>query len=189
MRGGVLMVIAVLLFGSALLRLGVEAAPTLAREAKARMAEDPPVAKPSPGAQMYPEDLQHVITALQQREARLDEREQALAERLEALSIADAAIERRLAALVEAEEQLRRTLAAADGAAEGDLTQLTGLYEKMKPKEAAALFEEMAPAFAAGFLSRMAPDAAAAIMAGLDPKTAYTVSVVLAGRNATVPTE
>jgi flagellar motility protein MotE (MotC chaperone) len=35
----------------------------------------------------------------------------------------------------------------------------------------------------------MRPDAAAGIMAGLQPQTAYTISVVLAGRNAKVPTE
>ena len=61
------------------------------------------------------------------------------------------------------------------------------IHENMKPKDAAALFEEMAPEFAAGFLGRMRPDAAGAVMAGLDPKTAYTISVLLAGRNADVP--
>jgi flagellar motility protein MotE (MotC chaperone) len=47
----------------------------------------------------------------------------------------------------------------------------------------------MTPEFAAGFMARMRPDAAAAIMAGLEPATAYSISVVIAGRNARVPTE
>jgi flagellar motility protein MotE (MotC chaperone) len=47
----------------------------------------------------------------------------------------------------------------------------------------------MDPVFAAGFLGRMRSDAAAAILAGLPPELAYSISVVLAGRNASVPTE
>ena len=47
--------------------------------------------------------------------------------------------------------------------------------------------EEMEPSFAAGFLARMRSDVAAGIMAGLKPETAYTISVILAGRNAKAP--
>jgi flagellar motility protein MotE (MotC chaperone) len=57
----------------------------------------------------------------------------------------------------------------------------------MKPKDAAALFETMEPEFAAGFIARMLPDSAAKVMSGLDPKVAYTISVILAGRNASAP--
>ncbi len=45
----------------------------------------------------------------------------------------------------------------------------------------------MAPEFAAGFLGRMRPDAAAAVLAGLKPDKAYSISVMIAGRNATAP--
>ncbi len=192
LRGGVLMLISMLLTGSALLRFGVEAAPAIGREiAQAdHPVEEQSVPESKEAAKTQePVALQHVLAALQEREERLEQRELILEERLEALSIADAAIDRKLVALIEAEETLQRTLATADGAAEGDLTQLTDVYEKMKPKDAAALFEEMAPNFAAGFLARMNPDSAAAILAGLSPRAAYTISVVLAGRNANVPTE
>jgi flagellar motility protein MotE (MotC chaperone) len=54
----------------------------------------------------------------------------------------------------------------------------------MKPKDASLLFERMSPDFAAGFLGRMRPDAAAAIMSGLPPELGYSISVLLAGRNA-----
>ena len=59
----------------------------------------------------------------------------------------------------------------------------------MNAKEASVLFEAMAPEFAAGFLGRMRADAAAAVMAGLEPETAYAISVLLAGRNAAVPSD
>ena len=89
----------------------------------------------------------------------------------------------------EAETELEATLALADGAAESDLAKLTRMYEVMKPKEAAALFTEMDPIFAAGFLGRMQPERAAAVLAGMEPKAAYTLSLILAGRNGAVPTE
>ena len=74
-------------------------------------------------------------------------------------------------------------------AVENDLAALTSVYENMKPKEAAPLFEAMDPVFAAGFLARMRPEVAAGIMAKLSPDAAYSISVILAGRNANVPRE
>ena len=92
-----------------------------------------------------------------------------------------------MAKLAAAEEKLNETLARADGASEADLTRLTDVYQSMKPKDAAALFATMAPEFAAGFLGRMRPEASAAILSGMSPENAYTISVILAGRNANVP--
>lgn len=132
-------------------------------------------------------EMAGLIQALSARETMVAEREKQLELRLRALSVADGEIERRIAALSETEASLRATLALADQAAEKDLSRLTAVYESMKPKEAAALFEEMEPAFAAGFLGRMTPMAAADVMAGLSPQVAYTISVILAGRNASAP--
>ena len=108
---------------------------------------------------------------------------------MEALRSAEQQIEDKLAALQQAEAALSATIARADTAAETDLAQLTTVYENMKPKEAADLFAQMPPRFAAGFLGMMRPDAAALIMTELDPEIAYSFSVVLAGRNANVPTD
>ncbi len=127
------------------------------------------------------------IVALNQRAARLDEREEALADRMQALALAEARARERTAELRAAEEALAATLALADQAAERDLVQLTSLYEAMRPKDAALLFEEMDPNFAAGFIARMQTDAAAAILAGLTPRAAYAISAVLAGRHVGVP--
>ena len=94
-----------------------------------------------------------------------------------------------LARLETAEAELRATISVANAAAETDIARLTSVYENMKAENAAPLFQQMEPSFAAGFLGRMRPDAAAAILATLDPELAYTISVVLAGRNADVPVE
>jgi flagellar motility protein MotE (MotC chaperone) len=181
---GTLFVIALLLAGSGAIRLGGGAGNALARAAEpeemAQAAAAPQSCVAEPGAMA-------MLEALQKREERLAAREAALADRLQALALAEEQIGKRLADLVAAEEALSATISVADKAAEDDIQRLTAVYENMKPKDAAALFEEMDPDFAAGFLGRMRPDSAGAVMAGLDPKTAYTISVLLAGRNADVP--
>ena len=151
------------------------------------MAELDP--KPAYAACEAQEDFQPMLDAFRERETLLQSRETALQDRMQALKIANREIDKKLVELTQAEEALRATIALADSAAENDLDRLTRVYENMKPKQAAALFEEMDPNFAAGFLGRMRPEAAAAVMAGLSPEAAHMFSVVLAGRNANVPTE
>ena len=187
LRGGALFAISVLLLGSATIRFALEAGPALARE-----ADNFEVTQDSRGPKTLQEprteeDLRLLFSALRAREDAANERERQIEDRLKALSIAETAIEDRIVALQSAEDALSATLALADVASEDDLSRLTSVYEKMKPKQAAALFEEMDPEFAAGFLARMRPEVAASIMAGLSPMAAYTLSVVLAGRNASVP--
>lgn len=133
------------------------------------------------------DELSGLITALSEREAQVSEREKKIEMRMRALSVADAEIEKRIEALTQTEAALRATLSLADDASEKDILRLTSVYENMKPKDAAILFEQMEPNFASGFLGRMRPDIAAEIMSGLSPQVAYSISVILAGRNANVP--
>ncbi|WP_299618521.1 hypothetical protein [uncultured Tateyamaria sp.] len=128
-----------------------------------------------------------LLEALRAREASVVERETDLDIRAKALDVAQIEIERRLDALEAAENRLESTLAVAQSASENDLARLTTVYENMKPKDAAALFEAMEPEFAAGFIARMRPDAAAKVMSGLNPQAAYSISVIMAGRNANAP--
>jgi flagellar motility protein MotE (MotC chaperone) len=183
---GTLYVIMGLLVCSALIRLGNDAGQAFASAGDSEPTGD--VVAPAETCET-PEELREMIAAFQERENRLTSRERALEDRLQALKIADEEVSSKLALLQQAEEDLRATIALADTAAETDLDRLTKVYENMKPKQAATLFEEMDPAFAAGFLGRMRPEAAAEIMAGLSPEAAHTFSVVLAGRNASVPRE
>ena len=135
------------------------------------------------------EAIKHVLDALREREKNIAAQEQDIEERLAFLHDTEARIDEKVVQLREAEAMLRSRMAQSNTAAEEDLTQLTTVYAKMKPKDAALLFEQMEPKFAAGFLGRMKPDAAASIMAGLSPQAAYTISVVLAGRNANAITQ
>ncbi len=187
-RGSVLL-IAGLLLGSAVLRVGTEAGQAVATENPLATIKEPEATtqKKEMSSHEDKEQMSKMLRAFQERETRLAERENQIDMRMKALSVADEQIERRLSNLQQAEDSLRELLALANTAAEDDLARLTSVYENMKPKDAAALFEEMEPAFAAGFLGRMRPNSAAGIMAGLSPQVAYSISVILAGRNADVP--
>lgn len=181
---GALMILALLLASSGALRIGAGVGHAFANAPAETMTDSgdtAPLNCPTPPLAL--------VEALTRRESQVAVQEAALAERLAALALADAAIAERFDALEEAEARVSETLARADGAAEADLTRLTAVYESMKPKDAAALFEAMAPEFAAGFLGRMRPDAAAAVLSGMSSDAAYSISVLLAGRNALVPTE
>jgi flagellar motility protein MotE (MotC chaperone) len=180
---GVLFFLAGLMLASGAIRVGLGLS-------TARAVTPPEVAAtpdPAPPPAACPAPPEVLAQALARREAAVATREAALEGRLAALALAEEAVAARLRELEAAEARLSATIAQADGAAEGDLTRLTAVYEAMKPKEAAALFETMAPDFAAGFLGRMRPEAAAAVLSGMTPDAAYTVSVLLAGRNATAP--
>lgn len=178
---GTLTMLATLMLVSALVRFGIGVSEALTTQPA------PPV--PIDVAESAPPDPGPLLVALQSREARLFEQEAALASRLQALALAEQELDRQITALEDAEARLSATLAFADQAAERDIARLTEIYEAMKPADAAALFQEMDPRFGAGFLARMRPEAAAVVMAGLTPELAYSVSVILAGRHAAVPTQ
>ena len=177
---GILVLLALLLAASGALRMGSIAGAALANSDTESVSAAPTSCPMPPVA---------LAEALAAREAEVAVLEAAMADRRAALALAEAAITKRMAELEAAETRLKGTLALVDGAAEDDLLRLTTVYETMKPKDAAALFETMTPAFAAGFLGRMRPDAAAAVLSGLSPDAAYSISVLIAGRNAAVPKE
>ena len=183
-RGGrnTLFILALFLGASAALRLGDGLGKALA-------ANGDSATVPQETGAMCSETPEALAKALKERAELLTQRERALQERKAALALADQVITERLAALEKAEAELAATLAIADGAAEDDLARLTAVYEAMKPKDAAKLFESMDPEFAAGFFGRMRPDAVGPILSGMSSEAAYTISAILAGRNALAPKE
>ena len=187
---GALTVIALILISSALIRFSGSGA-AIALELKDQMegSDDEVAMVDDQDVKDLTPDLLNLLAATKEREARVLAREAELEARLQALELIEAAVTDDLARLEQAEAKLLATMSQADKAAEDDIGQLTSVYENMKPEQAAALFQMMEPSFAAGFLARMRSDVAAAILAGLEPDMAYSISVVLAGRNANVPRE
>lgn len=183
---GALLFVAALMLMSAGVRLGSGSGAAIALEienlTKGRQVSDVELEDISP-------DLVLLLDETRARARALDEREAAIEARMQALALVESAVAKDIARLEDAERKLRETISDANSAAEDDIARLTSVYENMKPEQAAELFKRMEPSFAAGFLGRMRADAAAAILAGLEPEQAYSISVVLAGRNADVPRE
>ncbi len=174
---GTLVILALILASSGALRIGAGIGVAVA-DASSKSASAPLNCPLPPAA---------VAAALTGRESQVKGEEKAVADRLAALALADLAITKRMTQLKSAEDDLKKTLTIADGASEKDLANLTAVYEAMRPADAAVLFQTMAPEFAAGFLGRMRPEVAAAVLAGMKPDKAYSISVLIAGRNALVP--
>ena len=183
----VLAVVAVLLIASAVVRVVIGPGAAVADEFLGD-AEVSEVEGVSEDAEIAPE-LVALLAEVRERAEALDRREAEMDARVEVLALVEERVASDLARLEAAEAELRATISVANQAAETDIARLTSVYENMKSENAAPLFQQMEPSFAAGFLGRMRPDAAAAILAALDPELAYTISVVLAGRNADVPVE
>lgn len=183
LKGGNVTVVLITLFIlSAGIRLTAGSIPALARDI------------PSSGLSTltsYPERdftagvdvLDPLIAEIESRTAELAAREAALVEREAQTNELLQGIKAQLSDLEAAEMRLERMLSVARTAAETDISQLVSVYEAMKPKDSARIFSEMTPDFAAGFLARMQPEIAARVVAELDPEKAYSISVVLAGRN------
>ncbi len=185
-KSGTISVIVGLFLVSGLMRMA-EIAPAIAQQMELSETDTAPMAQ-ADAAEAGP-DMPALLAAIQAREAQLLEREAYIDQRSQTLAIAEQRIEEQMAALTEAEEKLAATLSLADNATENDVARLTEVYQRMKPAEAADIFETMDIQFAAGFFARMRPEASAAIMANLPADLAYSISAIMAGRNARAPRE
>ena len=107
---------------------------------------------------------------ISKREAALETLEMKLKDQMKAVELANSTLETRINTL--------KTVA------DEDLTHLVAMYETMKPKQAAEIFNSMDPNFAAGFLREMNSTKAGLIMASMDARKSYSISVIIAGRNA-----
>ncbi len=183
-KTGTITVLVGLFLASGLIRIA-EVAPAFAEEMLPEAApETMDMASVEPAS-----DMPKLLKAIQEREAQIAEREAYIDRRMQTLAVAEQRIREQMEALTDAEEKLAATLSLADNATEEDVARLTEVYQRMKPVEAAGIFETMDIQFAAGFFSRMRPEASAAIMANLPADLAYSISVVMAGRNANAPRE
>lgn len=184
---GTLWIIALVFASSGAVRLAGGAGQAIAKEMAFSTAEHSEMSEP---ALCYSDaKMGGMLDSILAREEQLKNKERLLEEKETSIKFAENVLRDNMDELVSAEQKLAATIAHAETASEDDLDRLTSVYENMKPKDASILFEEMSPEFAAGFLGRMRTDAAAQVMTGLTPTKAYSISAILAGRNANTPTE
>ena len=183
---GTLLFIFCMLISSALVRISSSAVLAMADEQQESSLSTPTSAEedwrvPSPRNDT---ELNAVIQILKKREDKIRKHEQIISLREKALEETAKKINQRILALKDVEDQLQKTIVQVQTASESDLQKLIAVYENMKPKDAAKIFQAMDANFAAGFLALMQPTISASIMSELDAELAYSISAVLAGRNA-----
>ncbi len=125
-----------------------------------------------------------VLDTLNADMARLDIRKKEITERESALAAIETKLATQMTAIEDVNSALQIKIDNLKSIANDDLKHLVGMYQTMKPKQAAEIFNSMDPSFAAGFLREMNSDKAGLIMANMDARKSYAISVIIAGRNA-----
>lgn len=115
---------------------------------------------------------------------RLELRKKEIAERESALTAIEKKLATQMSAIEKANTALQVNIENLKALANDDLKHLVGMYQTMKPKQAADIFNSMDPSFAAGFLREMNSDKAGLIMANMDTRKSYAISLIIAGRNS-----
>lgn len=115
---------------------------------------------------------------------RLELRKKEISERESALTAIEKKLATQMSAIEEANTALQVNIENLRALANEDLKHLVGMYQTMKPKQAADIFNSMDPSFAAGFLREMNSDKAGLIMANMDTRKSYAISLIIAGRNS-----
>lgn len=157
-----------------------EVLPQKVKEAHAAEAIETTAEQPEPDVCLSGPVLEAVtadLDLLSKRKIEIDERETALA-------AIETKLKKQLAAVETANAELGKKIDHLNSLANDDLRHLVGMYQTMKPKQAAEIFDSMDPTFAAGFLREMNSEKAGLIMSYMDARKSYTVSVIIAGRNS-----
>ena len=128
----------------------------------------------------HPECDPRLLRAIDERSRQLDAWASDLAGRARLLEVIEARAREQVAALRAERSALASTLERVDDEAEAEIEHLVGIYENMKPKEAARIFEAMPAEVAAEFVRRMAEKKSALVMGNLNATHAYAITLALA---------
>lgn len=125
-----------------------------------------------------------VLEVLQADRLKLTEKLAAVKTREQTLATLQTKLNAQMAQIEAANDVLEVRIKQMAVTANEDITHLVKMYQVMKPKQAAEIFDSMDPAFAAGFLRQMNSERAGMIMANMDSRKSYSISVIMAAKNA-----
>ena len=161
------------------LRDGVVARPVLS----ATLAGEDPAPRPPPVSEERPADAR-LLAEVARRQAQLDAREQELRTRASQAAAAEELAKRELAELARLRTGLEAMVAHETSAADADIDLLVGLYQNMRPPQAAAVLAKLEPARAALILEKIDTRSAGPILAAMDPTAALAVTEEIEQRRA-----
>ena len=125
-----------------------------------------------------------VLEVLQTDRAKLDERLSNVKTREQTLATLETKLNAQMTQIEAANNALQERIELMASTANEDIEHLVKMYQVMKPKQAAEIFDSMDPSFAAGFLREMNSERAGMIMANMDSRKSYSISVIMAAKNA-----
>ena len=133
-----------------------------------------------------PEDLSagewDLLQQLSARRDALDQRERDIDQREAFLSVAERRLDEKVAELEAVRGQIEAMLRQVDEEGEAQLAGLVGIYESMRPADAATIFNGLELEVLISVMERMRGQKSAAILAGMNPERARLVTTELARR-------
>jgi flagellar motility protein MotE (MotC chaperone) len=161
-------------------------APPLPGPAQLAAAKPPPACVESPAdlareAGVSPGELQ-ALQNLQARRGQLDDREKALDTQLQLLAAAEAKVDAKLKAVNDVKAQVQALIGQAGQQQQADVDRLVTVYEKMKPRDAAAVMATLDDRVRIPVAAKMKPAALAAVLAQMPTLEAKKVTESLAQR-------
>ncbi len=133
-----------------------------------------------------PEDLSagewDLLQQLSARRDALDQRERDIDQREAFLSVAEQRLDEKVTELEAVRAQLEALLRQVDEEGEAQLAGLVGIYESMRPADAATIFNGLELEVLISVMERMRGQKSAPILAGMNPERARLVTTELARR-------
>ena len=132
-------------------------------------------------AGLSPAELQ-VLQSLGNRRGELDQREQSLDTQVQLIAAAEAKLDDRIKDMNNLKSSIKDLLGQADAQQTAETDRLVTVYEKMKPKDAAARITLMDDSVRLPMTAKMKPAKLADILAQMPPEDAKNVTEKLAQR-------
>ncbi|MFO7578184.1 MAG: hypothetical protein R6W66_10700 [Pelovirga sp.] len=130
-----------------------------------------------------------IITAIDAEHERLEERRAALDRRELQLNSLAAEVDKKIAAMQSLRDELDRLLARRNEEDTQRLSELSLIYERMNPQQAAVLIGELETELAVSLLLGIRKKTAGQIMERLDPETAIRLSRAFTDRSPDGPAQ
>jgi flagellar motility protein MotE (MotC chaperone) len=154
---------------------------TQASNTTAAPACAPSAAELAKEAGLSPAELQ-VLQSLGNRRGELDQREQSMDTQVQLIAAAEAKLDDRIKEMNGLKQNIQDLLGQANAQANAETDRLVTVYEKMKPKDAAARLTLMDDSVRLPMAAKMKPAALAMILAQMPPEDAKNVTEKLAQR-------
>lgn len=125
-----------------------------------------------------------LLAEVARRQAELDKRQHDLESRSAQVEAASTLARQQIAELTRLRGEIEGLVSHETGAADADLNMLVGMYQNMKPPQAAAVLGKMEPQRASLILQKMGDRAGGPILAAMDPNAALAISEDIAQRRS-----